>query len=89
NASNAILSRVFSSENHIYWPKLRAKGPTVQVHHLLRQLHNIRLGRLEVKSQSVKTKVPRIPMSFNRQDWDGWTLSERGEQGFKFFITKL
>ncbi|MGC8625459.1 MAG: histidine phosphatase family protein, partial [Phycisphaerae bacterium] len=23
NASNAILSRVFSSENHIYWPKLR------------------------------------------------------------------
>ncbi|MGC9260713.1 MAG: hypothetical protein ACP5I8_11655 [Phycisphaerae bacterium] len=43
----------------------RLKGLTVEVHHLLRQLQTIRLGRLEVNGQSLKTKVTRIPNELN------------------------
>ena len=43
----------------------RLKGQSVEVHNLLRQLQTIRLGRLEVKGQSLKIKVTRVPRDLN------------------------
>ena len=43
----------------------RQKGQTIEVHSLLRQLQSIRLGRLEVQGQSLKTKVTRVPKDLN------------------------
>ena len=43
----------------------RLKGQTIEVHHLLRPLQTIRLGRLEVKGQSLKIKVTRVPKDLN------------------------
>jgi transposase len=43
----------------------RQKGQTMEVHNLLRQLQSIRLGRLEVNGQSLKTKVTRVPKDLN------------------------
>ncbi len=43
----------------------RQKGQTMEVHNLLRQLQTIRLGRLEVAGQTLKTKVTRVPKDLN------------------------
>ncbi len=43
----------------------RRKGQTIEVHHLLRQLQTIRLGRLEVNGKRLKTKVTRVPKDLN------------------------
>ena len=43
----------------------RQKGQTMEVHNLLRQLQPIRLGRLEVAGQTLKTKVTRVPKDLN------------------------
>ncbi len=44
----------------------RRHDQTIEVHNLLRQLQAIRLGRLEVEGQPVKTLVTQVPKDLNR-----------------------
>jgi transposase len=50
----------------------RQKDQTLEVHNLLRQLQSIRLGRLELDGQTLKTMVTRVPKDLNS------TLSQLG-----------
>ena len=43
----------------------RQKDQTLEVHNLLRQLQSIRLGRLELDGQPLKTMVTRVPKDLN------------------------
>jgi len=43
----------------------RQKDQTLEVHNLLRQLQSIRLGRLELDGQTLKTMVTRVPKDLN------------------------
>jgi len=50
----------------------RQKDQTIEVHNLLRQLQSVRLGRLELDGQTLKTMVTRVPKDLNG------TLSQLG-----------
>jgi len=43
----------------------RHKDQTIEVHNLLRQLQSIRLGRLELDGQTLKTLVTQVPKDLN------------------------
>jgi transposase len=43
----------------------RQKDQTIEVHNLLRQLQSVRLGRLELDGNTLKTMVTRVPKDLN------------------------
>jgi transposase len=57
-----FLAYWLSAKLELQW---RQKGQSVEVHNLLRQLQCIRLGRLEVGGQALKTVVTRVPKDLN------------------------
>jgi len=65
-----FLAYWLSAKLEVGW---RQKGQTVEVHNLLRQLQCIRLGRLAVGGQALKTVVTQVPKDLNATlDRLGW-----------------
>ena len=57
-----FLAYWLSAKLEIQW---RQKGQTIEVHNLLRQLQDIRLGQLELAGQALKTVVTQVPKDLN------------------------
>ena len=57
-----FLAYWLSAKVELQW---RQKDQTIEVHNLLRQLQSIRLGRLAVAEQALKTTVTQVPKDLN------------------------